>query len=100
MQALQAVDADRALTGQQVESLDFVLRLEGVKNGGADQQVGEGADDQRDGADVLLLHDMPAGARDALTGAASGLSGASGQRRPGTVQVPHKQSTYRARSYK
>ena len=32
------------------------LRLERVKDGGADQQVGEGTYDQRQGPDVLFLH--------------------------------------------
>ena len=42
-----------------MQRFDFVLRLERVKHGGSDQQVGEGAHNQRERADVLLLHDMP-----------------------------------------
>ncbi len=34
----------------------LLLGLDGVKDGGADEQVGERADDEAEGADVLLLH--------------------------------------------
>jgi len=39
---------------------DLVLRLEGVEDGGADQQVRQSTDDQRQSSDVLSLHREPA----------------------------------------
>ena len=34
----------------------FVVRLEEIKDGGADEQIGEHADHERKGSNVLLLH--------------------------------------------
>ncbi len=46
----------KPLTLQRVLLPPLLLRLDGVEDGGADQEVGERADDEAEGADVLLLH--------------------------------------------
>ncbi len=62
----------KPLTLQRFLLPPLLLRLDGVEDGGADQEVGERADDEAEGADVLLLHATGRATERAAAAAAAG----------------------------